>query len=289
MDAVEWLVIDDGSSDRTVEAARAAGADHVVRLPAHRGLARAFTAGLEASLKAGADIVVNTDADNQYDASFIPAMIEPILKGEAEIVVGVRPIAEIEHFSPVKKWLHAIGTRVVQFASRTRIEDAPSGFRAMSREAAAKLHVFSDYTYTLETVIQAGLKGMAIRSVPVKTNAPLRPSRLMANAPEYVYRSFVTILRIFVTYRPLQFFSVLGVLFLVPGLLLGLRFLGFYFSGHGQGHVQSVILSGALSASGLLLFVIALVADLIAVNRRLLEDVDVRLKKVEDAQGNRDA
>ncbi|MFQ5906973.1 MAG: glycosyltransferase family 2 protein, partial [bacterium] len=183
VDIVEWLIIDDGSEDKTIEVAKAHGVDHIVRLSRHQGLAKAFVAGLEGSLKAGADIIVNTDADNQYCADDIPKLIGPIVTGEAEIVVGARPIAEIQHFSPLKKYLQRLGSWIVRVASKTRIPDAPSGFRAMSRHAAMQLHVFNEYTYTLETIIQAGQKGMAITSVPIKTNGYLRPSRLVKTIP----------------------------------------------------------------------------------------------------------
>jgi glycosyltransferase involved in cell wall biosynthesis len=282
VDVVEWLVIDDGSADRTVEVAKTGGVHHVVRLPSHRGLARAFMAGLENCLQAGADIIVNLDADNQYCADDIPKLIEPILQHRAELVVGTRPVAEIEHFSPIKKWLNRLGSRVVQLASKAEIPDAPSGFRAISRDAALRINVFSEYTYTLETIIQAGQKGMGVLAVPIRVNPGTRPSRLVKSVPDYVLRSVATILRIFVTYRPLRFFAFLGAVFIIPGLLLGLRYVYFYFTGHGSGHVQSVILCGLLMGTGFFLLVTALVVDLIAVNRMFLERVDWRLKKVEE-------
>lgn len=283
VDAVEWLVVDDGSADRTAEVARAGGVDHVVRFAGHRGLARAFAAGLEASLGAGADIIVNLDADNQYCADDIPKLVEPILQGRADVVVGARPIGEIAHFSPAKKWLHRVGSRVVRLASGTDVPDAPSGFRAMHRDAASRLNVFSDYTYTLESLIQAGRKGMRVASVPVRVNPPSRPSRLIRSVPEYVARSMATILRIFVTYRPLQFFTWCGVALLVPGLLLGFRFLYYFVTDRGAGHVQSVILCGLLVGAGFFLFVTALVVDLIAVNRMFLENLDWRVRKIEES------
>jgi glycosyltransferase involved in cell wall biosynthesis len=287
VDVVERLIVDDGSTDRTVEEAVAAGVEHVIRFPAKRGLAKAFMAGIEASIKAGADIIVNTDGDNQYRADALPRLVEPILSGKADMVVGVRSVSEIEHFSPLKKALHRLGSWVVGVASRTDIPDAPSGFRAFSREAAMRLNVFSEYTYTLETIIQAGLKGMALVTVPVETNDPTRPSRLIRSMPGYVLRSIATILRIFVTYRPLRFFAFLGAVAFVPGFLISLRFLFFYLSGHGGGHVQSLILSALLMGTGFFLFVVALVVDLIAVNRQFLERVDWRLKKVEETLGRK--
>ena len=283
---IEWLVIDDGSTDHTVDVAVAHSVDHVVRLPLHVGLAKAFTAGLEAALKAGADIIVNTDADNQYSSRDIPKLIEPILTGRADFVVGERPIAQIAHFSPVKKWLQKVGSWVVRRASRTNILDAPSGFRAMSRKAAMQLNVFSEYSYTLETIIQAGQKRMAIVTVPVETCDDLRPSRLVKSVPVYIMHSVMTILRIFVTYKPLPFFATLGILFLVPGLLISLRFMYFYMSGQGAGHVQSLLLSVLLMGTAFFLLITALVVDLIAVNRQLLEKLDWRIQEIEDSLRN---
>ena len=285
VDVVEWLVIDDGSTDRTIEVARAGGVDHVVQLPRNQGLARAFTAGLAAAVELGADVIVNTDADNQYRADDIPRLVEPILAGRAEIVIGTRPIADMEQYSPVKRALHVVGTWVVQRASRTNIPDAPSGFRALSREAAMRLNVFSDYTYTLETVIQAGQKGMAIVAVPVRTNPPSRPSRLITSIPSYVHRSVVTIVRIFMTYRPLAFFGLPGLVSFALGFLLGLRFLVLWLGGDGQGHVQSVVLAALLMGTGFLLIVTGLLADLVSVNRKLLEKLDWRIQSLEQSLG----
>jgi glycosyltransferase involved in cell wall biosynthesis len=283
IDRVEWLIIDDGSTDGTVRVARAHGVHHVVALPRHQGLARAFLAGLEASLRAGADIIVNTDADNQYCAEDIPKLIAPILAGEAELVVGARPIATVEHFSWVKKRLQRLGSWVTRKVSGTDVDDAPSGFRAMSREAARRLHVFNEYTYTIETIIQAGLKGMAIVSVPVRTNGHLRPSRLMRGLSRYVSRQVLTMIRVFMTYRPFQFFSVPGALIFVAGVAIGLRFLYYllFTTSGGQGHVQSLILAALLMGIGFFLVVIGLIADLIAVNRALLEEIDWRVKRME--------
>jgi glycosyltransferase involved in cell wall biosynthesis len=282
-DVVEWLVIDDGSTDGTVALARACGVDHVVSLPRNQGLARAFTAGLAAAVERGADVIVNTDADNQYDAADIPALVGPILEGRAEIVVGARPIGAMEQYSWVKRMLHRAGTWVVRRASRTDIPDAPSGFRALSRHAAMRINVFSDYTYTLETVIQAGQKAMAITSVPVRTNPDLRPSRLVRSIGGYVRRSMLTIVRIFMTYRPLTFFGLPGAASFGLGFVLGLRYLWFVVQGSGKGHVQSVILAALLLGLGLFLIVVGLLADLISVNRKLLEKVDYRVQRLEEA------
>lgn len=272
-DSVEWLIIDDGSTDDTVAVAQANGVDHIVRHTRNQGLASGFMTGLDACLRLGADVIVNTDADNQYNADDIPVLVQPILERRAEIVIGARPIETIEHFSPIKKLLQKLGSWVVRVASKTDIPDAPSGFRAISRNAAQRLVVFNDYTYTLETIIQAGQKNMSIVSVPVRVNDDLRPSRLVKSIPSYIQRSIVTIVRIFVIYRPFRFFASIGLLLFVPGFLLGLRFLYFYLSGEGGGHIQSVILSGVLMIMGFVTFLIAFVADLLAANRKLLEDV----------------
>lgn len=282
VDTVEWLVVDDGSADRTAEVARAHGVDHVIRLPRHQGLARAFVAGLDAALARSADIIVNLDADNQYCAADIPVLIAPILAGAAEIVVGARPIGGSRDFTPVRRLLQRLGSWMTRIVSRTDVADAPSGFRAMSRGAAMRLQVFNDYTYTIEMVIQAGQKGMAITSVPIRTNARVRSSRLVRSVLGYVNRQVLTMVRIFMTYKPFAFFAVPGLVAFSAGLLLGVRFLYFYLTGQGGGHVQSLILAALLIGSGFFLGVIGLVADLIAVNRKLLEGLDWRLRQVED-------
>jgi len=279
---VEWLIVDDGSTDKTVEVARACGVDHIVMLPSNQGLARAFMAGLEASLNAGADIIINTDADNQYCADDIPRLIEPILAGKAEIVIGARPISSIEHFSSVKKVLQRIGSWVVRIASNTDVPDAPSGFRAISRNAAMRLNVFSDYTYTLETIIQAGQKGIVITSVTIRTNEYLRPSRLVKSISSYVRRSIFTIVRIFMTYKPAKFFLIPGAFFFASGLLISMRFLLLFYLTGGVGHIQSLILSSLLIVSGFILFIAGLLAELISVNRKLLEDIQFKLRKSEN-------
>jgi len=285
-DRVEWLVIDDGSQDGTAEVAVECGVDHVVRTPGNRGLSRAFLRGLEEAVRLGADVVVNTDADNQYRADCIPDLVAPILEGRADIVVGARPISSVEHFSTLKKILQRAGSWVVRRVSRTDIPDATSGFRAMSRRAALELKVFNHYSYTLETIIQAGIKGIAITSVPISVNRPTRPSRLFRSTGAYVLRQVLTILRIFVTYRPFFFFSVLGVASFLVGFLVGLRFVWFYMTAGGTGHVQSLILAALLMGSGFLLLLVGLLADLVSVNRQLLEKVDARLSAVE--AGRRD-
>jgi glycosyltransferase involved in cell wall biosynthesis len=273
---VEWLLVDDGSRDRTVEIARAAGVDHVVALPHNRGLATAFVTGLEACLKLGADVIVNTDADNQYDASCIPDLVRPIQEGRAMLVVGERPIAKMKEFSVLKRLLQKLGSAVVRFVSATDVPDAPSGFRAIHRTAALQLCVFSTYTYTLETLIQAGRKGLPVASVPVRVNLVTRPSRLVRSLPGYVGRSLMTIFRIFVLYKPFRFFFLLGTLFLLPGLIIGIRFLRAWFAGGGEGHVQSLILAAILILAAFMTYAAGLLADLIAANRLLLEDLRMR-------------
>ncbi|MCL7929591.1 glycosyltransferase family 2 protein [Halomonas llamarensis] len=275
-DTVEWLIIDDGSVDKTVSVAEQNGVDHIVRHAHNQGLARAFTTGINACLHCGADVIVNTDADNQYDASCIPDLTQPIVDQKADLVVGERPIATIEHFSPVKKMLQKLGSWVVRKASASDVPDAPSGFRAISRSAAQRLVVFSDYTYTLETLIQAGQKGMRIVSVPVNVNEDLRPSRLVKSIPIYIQRSIMTIVRIFVIYRPFRFFASIGLVIFGLGVLLGLRFLWYYLTGSGAGHIQSVILAGVLLGMGFQTILVAFLADLLSANRKLLEELRAR-------------
>jgi len=283
IDKVEWLIIDDGSTDRTVEVARELGVDHVVRLIRHQGLAKGFMAGIQACVEFGADIIVNTDADNQYYAGDMMKLVQPILEGKAEIVVGERPITEISHFSPIKKLFQRWGSWMVRKVSQTEIPDAPSGYRAISREAAMRMHVFTEYTYTIETIIQAGQRGMAIMSVPIRTNDFLRKSRLIRSLPAYLARSLNTITRIFMTYKPLSFFMIPGVIFFLIGTILGFRFLYFYLvTKTSSGHIQSLILTAVLLILGGLLIIFGLIADLISVNRKLLENVEYRLQRLDE-------
>lgn len=278
---VEWLIIDDGSSDRTVEVARERGVDHIVQMPHNQGLAAAFMTGIEACLAAGADVIVNTDGDNQYNAAGIPDLTAPILAKEAQIVVGSRSISSIEHFSPIKRSLQKLGSWVVRKASGTDIADAPSGFRAISREAAMQLYVFDSYTYTLETIIQAGRLGIPIISVPIEVNDPTRESRLIKSVRGYIIRSTKTILRMAVLYRPLRFFTWLAVIMALPGLIAFVRFLYLYSIGQGDGNIQSLVIGAALVAAGVVTFVGGLVADLIAANRVLSAEIRSRLLKME--------
>lgn len=288
IDIIEWLIVDDGSIDNTVEVAKAYGVDHIVRLTTNRGLAKAFMAGLEASIKAGADIIVNTDADNQYCAEDIPKLIEPILLGRAEIVIGARPILKIKHFSPIKKVLQKFGSWVVRLASSTDIPDAPSGFRAFTREAAMRMNVFNEYTYTLETIIQAGQKGIVMTSVPIRTNGYLRPSRLVKSIPTYIKRSIFTILRIFMVYRPLRFFLILGTVPFSAGFLLGVRWLIYLLQGTARTRIPSLILATILILIGFQLWMFGLVADLLSVNRKLMEEIQLRMRRM-DAEKSRGA
>jgi glycosyltransferase involved in cell wall biosynthesis len=285
IDEVEWLIINDGSRDRTVEVAQACGVDHIVNLQSNRGLAKGFMAGIEACLQAGADIIVNTDADNQYCGADIPKLIAPILAGNAQIVIGARPIQQISHFSPIKKFLQKSGSFVVRLASQTQVPDAPSGFRAISREAALRLNVFNQYTYTLETIIQAGQKGLVITSVPIRTNGFIRPSRLVKSISNYVQHSILTILRSFMTYRPLKFFMMLGSVPFSLGFLLCCRWLFLFWGIIGDDpakpRVPSLILAAILILIGVQLWIFGLIADLMGVNRQLLEDIQLRLRRRE--------
>lgn len=279
-DSIEWLVIDDGSSDGTAELAHELGVDHVVSHPVNRGLATAFMTGIDAALKAGADVIVNTDADNQYEAADIPKLVKPILEHRADMVIGARPIAQTEHFSWIKKKLQHLGSWAVRLASNTDVTDAPSGFRAMTSETAMRLKVFNAYTYTLETIIQAGLSNLTVVSVPVRTNPDLRPSRLVKSIPNYVKRSLLTILRVFVIYRPLTLFMWTSAILGAIGIAISFRYLAFLSVGDGVGHIQSLILAMLCIVLGALSFMIGLIADLIATNRKLMERVDLRLQRL---------
>lgn len=276
---IEILVINDGSTDGTLEVAKKHRVDHILSFKKNQGLARSFMAGLNECLKHNADIIVNTDGDNQYCADDIPNLIQPILEGKADMVIGARPISRIKHFSFPKKIMQKIGSWLVRKVSHTNVLDAPSGFRAIARNAALKLNVFNNFTYTHETIIQAGLKNMVIKSVPVRVNPVERPSRLFKSIPSYIIRSFIAILRMVVVYRPFRFFLTLGLIFLLGGLIFGLRYLYYVIVGEGGGHIQSVILSGVLVGISFQMILVAFVVDLLGVNRKLLEEIQYRLRK----------
>lgn len=281
IDTIEYLIINDGSKDNTMEVARNWGVHYIVDLKRNKGLAKGFMAGLDACLRNGADIIVNTDADNQYNADDIEKLVRPILEGKTDIVIGERPIDDTEHFSPLKKKLQHFGSYVVRKASKSDIPDAPSGFRAYSREAAMRLNVVNEYTYTLETIVQAGRSKIAMESVPIRTNGELRPSRLFNSMFGYVKKSMLTILRAFMMYRPLMVFTVIGAIIFALGLAVGVRFLVFYFGGTGAGHIQSLILASTLMLLGFQTFVVGLLSDIISANRKILEDVQYHVRRMD--------
>lgn len=281
IDEIEYLIINDGSKDDTVKVAKEWGVNYVVNFRKNKGLAKGFMAGLDACLRNGADIIVNTDADNQYVAADIEKLVRPILEGKSDIVIGERPIDTTEHFSPLKKKLQHLGSWVVRKASKSDIPDAPSGFRAYSREAAMRLNVVNEYTYTLETIVQAGRSKIAMESVPIRTNGELRPSRLFNSMFGYVKKSMLTIFRAFMMYRPLAFFTIIGGIIFVVGLAIGIRFLVFFCMGQGAGHIQSLILCSTIMLLGFMTFIVGLQADVIAANRKILEDIQYHVRKMD--------
>lgn len=281
VDEIEIVIIDDGSTDATAEVARSLGVRHVVRAPVNQGLARAFSAGLDYALKLGADIIVNTDADGQYRGDQIQLLIDPILHHEADLVIGDRRPGRLAHFSPAKRLLQVIGSWVVRQLSGTRIPDATSGFRAFSREAALKMNVVSDFTYTLETIIQAGKKQLSITHVPIDVNPETRPSRLFPGIPSYIVRSAATLVRIYALYEPLRVFTIIGLTLLAGGSVIGGRFVFYYFTDGGDGHIQSLILAAVLILAGFQTVLIGLLADLIGSSRRMLEDTLLRVRRLE--------
>lgn len=283
VDTIEVLVINDGSTDCSVEIAESWGAK-VINIYPNRGLANAFRTGLQESLKLGADIIVNTDADNQYSAQDIGKLVKPILNGKADIVIGARDISSIKEFSPLKKLLQKFGSCVLRLLSSAPVEDAPSGFRAFSKDAAIKLNIFDNYTYTMETLIQAKAKELKILSVPISVNKQLRESKLVKNIFDYVFKSMKTTIRMFIVYRPFRFFFVFALILSLLGIGLVLRFLYFYTIGEGNGHIQSLIFAAVFLISSLQVGVIAIVGDLLSINRKLLEDIQTRIKKLEFKQ-----
>lgn len=281
IDQIEYLIIDDGSKDSTVEVARNWGVNYVVNFKQNKGLAKGFMAGLDACLRNGADIIVNTDADDQYCGDDIEKLVRPILDGKSDIVIGARPIDETEHFSPLKKKLQHFGSWVVRKASKTNIPDAPSGFRAYSREAAMQMNVINEYTYTLETIVQAGRNKIPMESVDIRTNAELRPSRLFSSMFGYIKKSMLTIIRAYVMYKPLRFFVGLGSIPIILGVILGIRYLTFFFGGYGGGNIQSLILCSLLIMIGVMIMVLGILADTISANRKIVEDIQKRVRKMD--------
>lgn len=279
IDKIEWLIINDGSSDRTVEVAKAHGVDHIVDLPVNMGLAHGFMAGLQRGLAEGADIIVNTDADNQYDAADIPKLIQPILDRQAQYVIGARPIPDIEHFSRTKRFLQRLGSRVVQIVSRTKVADAPSGFRALHRDVALRINVFDSYTYTLESIIQAGLSDFRIISVPTGVNGETRPSRLVKSIGDYVRRSVSSILKAFFVYKPGKTFFLLGLIPAIFGATLMSRWLVLFLMGSDRAHVPSLIVAAVLLIGALIFWVAGLLGELFAINRRLLQDIQYNQRR----------
>ena len=281
IDTIEYLIINDGSRDDTVEVARHWGVHYVVHFGQNRGLAKGFMAGLDACLRNGADIIVNTDADNQYNGDDIEALVRPILEGRSDIVIGSRPINKMAHFSSLKKKLQHLGSWVVRRASKSMIPDAPSGFRAFSREAALRLNVTNEYTYTLETIVQAGREKIPMEAVDIRTNGELRPSRLFHSMFGYIRKSILTILRTYVLYKPLAFFSILGCIPFIIGLIIGIRFLVFFFQGDSVGHIQSLILAGTLMMMGFMTWVVGILSDTISAERKILEDVQYHARRAD--------
>lgn len=281
IDTIEYLVINDGSTDETAEVARKWGVNYIVHQKQNRGLAKGFMAGLDACLRNGADIIVNTDADNQYSGQDIEKLVRPIIDGKADIVIGDRPIDETEHFSAMKKKLQHFGSWVVRIASNTDVPDAPSGFRAISRDAALRINVTDEYTYTLESIVQAGRERIPMAHVPIHTNGELRPSRLFYSMSSYVRKSMVTIIRAYIMYKPLKFFACVGAVPFFVGVVLGIRYLTLLMTINSSGHIQSLILASVLLLMGFITFVIGLMADILAKNRIILEDIQYHVRKID--------
>ncbi len=282
IDIIETLVIDDCSNDKSIDIANWNGVNHIIKLKKHTGLAGVFKIGINEALNLGADIIVNTDADNQYCADDIETIIKPIISNQADIVIGARPIESVKSFSTFKKCIQKFGSFIVRLLSSTNVQDAPSGFRAFSKYAASVLNVFDNYTYTLETIIQAQAKGLRVISVPIRVNEVTRKSKLVKNLFQYIKNSAFTIIRMFIIYRPFRFFAIIASIFLLLGLILGFRFLYYYMTGFGTGHVQSLILASILILTGFHLGIFAILADLLSINRKLSEDIQLRLKKLEN-------
>jgi glycosyltransferase involved in cell wall biosynthesis len=290
IDEIEILIIDDGSSDRTSEVAAQLGVSHIIQNKKNRGLARTFRRGLDACLRAGADIIVNTDGDNQYSGEDIGKLVKPILDGKADIVIGDRQTDSVKHFSRFKRSLQRLGSGVVRRLAGVDVPDAVSGFRAFSRTAAIRTNIVSSFSYTIETVIQAGNKDMAVVSVPIRTNPKTRESRLFKSIPSFIERQVSTIIRMYAMYRPLRAFFFLGTLLMLLGLIPIIRFLYFFLAGDGSGHIQSLVLGGVLLLMGFMAYLAGLVADLISFNRQLLEMALEKIRVIElgdDPRGNK--
>jgi glycosyltransferase involved in cell wall biosynthesis len=281
IDVIEWLVVDDGSTDETAAVARQQGVHHIVRFKRHKGLAAAFMAGIDAAVKLGADFIVNTDADNQYAGSDIPKLLAPLLQGAADIVIGDRDIVTVRHMSPTKKLLQRFGSWVVRQVSNTQVPDTTSGFRAYTRDAALRMTIVSEFSYTLESIIQAGKSRMAIAHVPIVSNSKTRKSRLFGSIPSYIKNSGATIVRVYTMYEPLKVFTYIGATVFSAGVLLSVRFVYFWWLGEGAGHVQSVVLAAVFLIVGFQIVLIGLLADVMSANRKLLEDLLYRVRLME--------
>ncbi len=281
IDEIEYLIINDGSKDNTVEVAKNWGVHYVVNFKKNKGLAKGFMAGIDACLMNGADIIVNTDADNQYCGEDIETIVRPILEGKADIVIGARPIDQTEHFSWLKKKLQHLGSWVVRRASKTDIPDAPSGFRAYSREAALQLNIFNEYTYTLEQIVQAGRTNIPIMSVPIRTNGELRPSRLFHSMFGYIKKSILTIFRAYLMYKPMRFFLALGVVPFIAGFAIGVRYIVFIFMGRATGNIQSLILCSLLIMIAVMIWVLGMMADVISANRKISQEIQARTRNID--------
>ncbi len=282
IDEIETLLVDDGSTDRSVEIAENFGVNHIVKLSGNKGLARAFMKGIQTCIELGADIIVNTDADNQYNAEDIHKLVRPILDGKADIVIGARPIERIKHFSLMKKILQKVGSFMIRLLSSTGTEDAPSGFRAFTKEAAIMINVFDNYTYTLETIIQSKAKGLMIESVPIRVNESYRKSKLVKNIFDYIRKQSFTMIRMFIIYRPFRFFAIIGGFLFALGLIIWARFLFYFFIHEGGGHLQSLLFAAILMIIGFQTIMLGVIADLLAINRKLVEDIQIRVKKIEN-------
>lgn len=287
IDIIETLIIDDGSTDRTVEVARKSGADHIVSLKTHRGLAKAFAAGIEYGLDQGADIIVNTDGDNQYKGEDIPKLIMPIIRGEADVVIGTRQIEKVPHFSFFKKKMQKLGSGIIRKLSKTPVEDATSGFRAFSKDAAMRINPLTEYSYTIESLIQLGNEKVKIVSVPIQVNQKLRESRLIKNTPSFIARQSLTLFRMYTVYKAFRVFMLLGMIVALPGLFGFIRFLYFYFTGGGEGHIQSLIFSAVFIICGFFILILGIIAELVSSNRKMIETMMYKIRKLEMNNKNR--